>query len=79
MVKERAQLKNWDKVLHWDDERGGNEDNGIIVMLKRGWCWDMMGQGEHTLGFDTLREAKQALAKEISECHCSDCITGKGW
>ena len=47
-------------VQHVDDER--NIDNGIIVMLKEGWEFQL-DPGCGTRGFDTPTEAKAGTAK----------------
>ena len=58
------------KVMFYDDER--DIGNSIIVTLNYGWHFAAY-PGEHVRGFDTTREAKQAI-KEAVKCDCEDCL-----
>lgn len=60
------------KVLFWDDERAIG--NSIIVTLNYGWHYAAY-YGEHVRGFDTVKEAKQAV-KEAVKCNCPECVAG---
>jgi hypothetical protein len=59
-------------VEFWDDERG--EGNGIIVTLRSGWSFENQ-KHEGVRGFDTIAEARRAVAKKIIyPCACADCL-----
>jgi len=59
------------KVQHWDDER--SIGNALIVTLHYGWQFGTDPfQPEHTLGFDTPKEAKAAVRDAIP-CDCPEC------
>jgi hypothetical protein len=61
-------MKN-EKIMFWDDER--NIGNSLIVTLAYGWKFAAYDD-EHVRGFDTIREAKQAV-REAKPCECVDC------
>ena len=58
------------KVLFFDDER--EIGNSIIVTLNYGWRFMTDTAPVHVEGFDTMREANQAI-KEASPCDCKEC------
>ncbi len=63
-------------VQFWDDERG--DGNGIIVTLHYGWSFE---HSQHTgvMGFDTLREARDAIKlKNVERCTCKECKKATG-
>lgn len=53
----------------WDDERSSG--NSLIVTLIPGRKWD--DDECHTRGFDTVKEALNAVRHETEPCHCEDC------
>ena len=55
------------KVMFFDDER--EADDGWIVTLNAGWCFD---QGCHVMGFDTKAEATEAVT-DAEVCKCKEC------
>jgi hypothetical protein len=59
------------RVQFWDDERGIG--NSLIVTLHSGWKFptDPMNPS-HVEGFDTVKEAKQAVRASLP-CNCADC------
>lgn len=61
------------RVLHWDDERVIG--NSLIVTLKPGFAFDGANgpDPEHVRGFDTVREAREAV-REASPCACERCL-----
>lgn len=61
------------RVLAYDDER--DIGNGIIVTLRHGWRFDY-SDVSHVQGFDTPKEAKQAI-REAIKCSCKDCTRDK--
>lgn len=64
-----------DRVAHWDDERALG--NSLIVTLKDGWQFGTdPAQAIHVEGFDTKREAKQAVAAAVP-CDCETCRKAK--
>ena len=67
------------RVLYWDSIPQGANPETIMIMLRRGWCWSMQGQGEHVRGFDTKHEANMELVDLTEPCACSDCLSGNGW
>lgn len=56
------------KVQFWDDERAIG--NNLIVTLNYGWRFGETG--EHVRGFDSEKEARQAV-KSAAVCNCSEC------
>lgn len=68
MAKTKLSKLIINRVQHWDDER--NSGNGIIVTLKRGWCFDPL---THVKGFDTIKEAKEAISF-VQKCRCDYCL-----
>jgi hypothetical protein len=61
-----------DRVLFWDDER--SIGNSIIVTLAYGWYFTE--KAEHVMGFDTIKEAKQAV-RDTKPCDCEECLDFK--
>lgn len=62
------------KVLHWDDERSVGDR--IIVTLKHGWQWGSSRfDPSHVRGFDTVREAREALRDYARPCRCQRCAS----
>lgn len=57
-------------IEFWDDER--EEGNSLIVTLKDGFTYHYES-GNHAAGFDTIREAIDAL-KRVEECKCQQCV-----
>ena len=63
-----------EKIMYWDDER--NIGNSLIVTLNYGWHFGtgeaLAGDAEHVRGFDTVKDAEQAV-REVSPCNCIEC------
>ncbi len=57
-------------VEDWSDERSSGGD--ISVTLIPGFCWGET-DGDHIKSFETVAEARQALAEEPIPCHCKYC------
>jgi hypothetical protein len=62
------------KVMHWDDER--KLGNSLIVTLHQGWAFgaNSTPYAEHVEGFDTVKDARSAIAA-AKPCSCFDCKT----
>jgi hypothetical protein len=61
---------NKKKIKHFDDER--SIGNSLIITLQYGYYFTY--PSEHVRGFDSLKEAKQAV-KECKPCSCSICLS----
>lgn len=67
------------KVLHWDDERKGGSLFGggkIVVTTSYGFAFEPHEDwrtAEHVRGFDTVKEAQQALRHRVRPCTCWRC------
>lgn len=57
------------RIEFWDDER--DCDNGIIVTLHYGWSFEP-GEHQGVRGFDTVREAREAV-RYTYPCSCGEC------
>ena len=66
-------MKQSKKVLFWDDER--KIGNSLIVTLNYGWRFAAGDVGEHVMGFDTIKEANQAVSESV-KCECDECLAG---
>ena len=56
------------KAWFWDDER--SIGNSLIVTLKYGWCFE---PETHVMGFDTVKDAKEAV-RDAKPCRCEECV-----
>ena len=59
------------KIMFWDDER--DIGNSLIVTLNYGYRF--AADDGHVRGFDTIKEAKQAV-REAVHCDCEECREG---
>jgi len=66
-----AAQKRHKRIMHWDDER--KDGNSLIVSLVDGWNFG--DYSEHVRGFDTVREAMDAV-RYAQPCDCDDCKKG---
>jgi hypothetical protein len=49
----------------------GNDGVDYMLTLPVGFCiWE---SGEHTAGFDTMRELRLAVKNDVKQCDCADC------
>lgn len=65
------QNKRHKNIMFWDDERGLG--NSLIVTLVYGKQFSTdIGTKEHVRGFDTVKEALQAVRESV-DCDCDVC------
>jgi len=70
--KTLEQLRRNKKVMFVDDEREiGNE---IIITLDYGWRLPDEYASEHVRGFDTVKEARDAVGR-AQTCRCEECLS----
>lgn len=76
LIKTKMPYKDMAKIMHWDDER--DNENGIIVGLRWGWC--IFDEGCHTFGEDTLTLLKDRMSM-VKPCNCEECQAAmrRGW
>jgi hypothetical protein len=56
---------------HCDFGRTTNGEVTYMLNLPLGFCiWE---EGEHTAGFDSMSELKNAVLKDVTKCECSGC------
>jgi hypothetical protein len=49
----------------------GNDGVDYMLTLPIGFCiWE---SGEHTAGFDSMSELREAIKKDVMPCDCDDC------
>jgi hypothetical protein len=53
------------------------DDDGPILNLPRGWCFDDPGNTPHdtlhTRGYSNMRELRKAIKTEVIPCTCNGC------